>query len=724
MSLQIIQKPQLVLRNSPSEIVFLKRNPLTTTGGYARLLLVFVGTSAPASGNTLVLEQDGVEWITFTFNNGTTRTSLPYSGYGSFALLIEAVAQRIYQHPSVKADYEVNYLGYEATGQRAVVELIARQRGTVYNLTVGTSTVTLGTSTEATVSEDVTLENYQLNVSVEVQSDPMGNPSTERVDDLVITGVLNADVDEIKIPLHEVPLISGLQMGADVPLNPRKAFAQRKQVALLKVEAVEEYTSATDRATLLNDGDWVNALNIGLPLYMTPAEGTLLDFVGDDRFYNMQPGRKKMIDEDSPEWLTVGVTQNATHTVSFRIFYSDSTNSSTSYTVDVLKVAGAYVLPTGWGQCSLGSVQPLKTAVYYEVKVTVGGSPITETFTYVMDRRQYQYKRYFIFQNSLGAIDTLRCVGVNKYTIKRKAETGGQTWSSTTRMHQGTLETITDVHEEIWTMRTGWLLNKAEKEFLTDFLHSKYIAEVTLPLLSTFTSRYGGGTGYYVQPMRKCLLEQDTIEMWEENEGSFGLEWKMKWAHDEISWSNLTRRKEEWFDSCVEFVVKVNGLNTAPNRIIITPTASNFEVLLNGADEDWSSGHYNVAATGIYHFVVNAAECSSLVITAAGIDADITITKIETGTINTFSLQDFDSIKGDYLTKRIRNWYRLRDIDFETTIDPGFNLQGTLAALSHLHQSGYSAGLTNISFANSTPDNAGEAIRDYLDGEGITITTA
>lgn len=72
------------------------------------------------------------------------------------------------------------------------------------------------------------------------------------------------------------------------------------------------------------------------------------------------------------------------------------------------------IIPVGFDQMDLASLNPAKKVKKYTVWVSGTSNPAigkSEERTYIVDHEYYKHQRYFLYQNSLGGFETLRCTG-------------------------------------------------------------------------------------------------------------------------------------------------------------------------------------------------------------------------------------------------------------------------------------------------------------------------
>lgn len=182
-------------------------------------------------------------------------------------------------------------------------------------------------------------------------------------------------------------------------------------------------------------------------------------------FLTWQPTVKK-VTYSSPEFLTY--YSMGSLKVVLKAYYIAADGSMTDETLDYasLEPGKAYTIPVQYAAVSsrLGSKLPS----YYDVWVeNTDGSRVTYVQRYQADNAKSLHEDWFLFENSLGGIDTFRAYGVDVMTAKHThnvaeiAEESVEYRVDTERQHQ---------------KNTGYLL-PAEARWLYDFFPSsrKYI---------------------------------------------------------------------------------------------------------------------------------------------------------------------------------------------------------------------------------------------------------
>lgn len=725
--LEPVKLPQLFFTDNPGEVVFRIKEVLADTSGYPSLVLIFDSGDPPVDTDVLALDINGVESaLTFTFDDLTDDPlKLPFYVSGSFADYAQLLAEHLYRHPDISRNYYVRHTFYLAPF--AGIEIISRRRGKVYNIEVnsGDTTVNLDSSTVATTyaDDDVVTESLKLKARVTTIIDMEYNQTETDTDDVEATGVVNADADEMLVTLHELPAIGKTVLGIDIPYNTAIPLPVRSALGALKIEAntesaeglvksfIQEFTSATV-SLLLTGGVELKNFN---PLdFITWLTGT------GERFFS--PGTK-LVTKEQPEWVHVLFFESLQPLdYDLVVLYSDNSTQTKSI-APVPLVGGAWMLPTGFDQNALAELNPGGvTEVSWKVVNPADGSTV---FTYVIDTRYFNTDRYFIYQNALGFIETLRVVGVADFSIKHRRETSTTVLTSHSRSDRGTIEMILNEREDYWTMRTGWLLTKEDKDLLIQMLGSRYLAEVVMPLLAPVTNEEEVVT-YYRQPYRSCIVLQDVTEMYDDKTGLYALEWKMKYAHNELNSITLPALPEVWYDSVIELDVVVTQAELDDNSGVLELSfGTNAEANVKIEDSTGAIAlgvNYEITTPGLHHFKISGSDLTLFTIQSLDGAGVLTVKHIETRSLADFTVVGFETLQDDYLCKRIQTLWCLQNLVIWLNDDPGFSMNKMLTSLIHLYKAGI-GNLADVDFSFATPDTLGAYMKNYLIAEGVTVTT-
>lgn len=137
----------------------------------------------------------------------------------------------------------------------------------------------------------------------------------------------------------------------------------------------------------------------------------------------------KLIGTAQPEWLTYVNTAASAITADVEvIIYNDDATTFTFSPVTAFNIPayGKAQFQAGYTQLNIsgqqaGSIVP----VYYTVRLKDGGGNyLTAAYAFVIDYVFYRWPRYFVYENSLGAYQTIATVGKGQAEFNRSKDTG------------------------------------------------------------------------------------------------------------------------------------------------------------------------------------------------------------------------------------------------------------------------------------------------------------
>ena len=723
MGLQLVTQPKggIAWSKNPSKLSFIKRGIITTPGSYAQYVLVILDSDRPAFGNTLVLSWAGVS-ITFTFSSAdpTDPTQLTLWSGSLSTCAVQLVAD-LNRNSILSQSFSITLVS--TAGSKATILIKALNKGTGYSLTVAHTGSYIDSSSALTAGVDELVpDDYVLNMAVEMTVNKLVEPMTSG--QIYLTAVAMPDMDNnmMQLDFYDLKEIGRTLLQALLPFNAFSPYLMPMAIAYAKLWLTEYYNGSLRKALIDQYGDIngympLRILNGGIALSNYPAEVDEFS-VGSSpsTFLTAQP-RKKLVDHAQPEWLSIYLTATLGSSddwnVLYTVYYSDGTTGTKSDAVTNQSVLDSiYTIPAGWDQCNLGTIDASKVASYYTVQIVSQhhGDPLSEVFTYAIDTRFFRQVRYFILLNSLGGWDTIRTTGNNDLSAKYIRTTNARAQDIDIRASDGTIQMSVNEEEQTWTMRSGWLLSRAEAEYYRQLLLSLYVAEIKVPLIPN------SGSVVFKQPFRSVIVQPTSLNFYEDTDFKWSVEWKMNYANSEINYSQLAPAAEPYFDSFVEFTVA-----TSVGYISLSSTADNIQYTVNGEIVTLSGSHLLLPGLNEYHIVISALNLSYLRINTPGGFHNITVTRIASSTLTTLTVLGFLQVRADYMIKRLLSLYNISTLIIDTT-DFTFSADDVLIAALKLYQGG-TCNLSLISLPASTPSALGYAAKASLTAAGITVIT-
>jgi hypothetical protein len=499
------KRPAMLLTGYPCEMEFKVSNALSAIGEAPNQALRVV-SPGPAGAENLVLEFDGLslDFIFGTVNEAFPLILTPYSS-GSFASYAGRLAVELARHPTLSAYFTITHVpGSE------YIWLKPKGRGSAYDLSFGAGSTAAITGSFTTADDDV----YHTPAQVHLQ---MLDEDGILIEESIADGMATAETNSLKATFYELPhLLKTHLHQTDVPVLPLEStlpyYTRKYSTVDFNVWATLDDTTTRIRSTRNNDFS-VDGLATTPFCDAGAAIATQGDFAADfyqdyvnettQKFLSTR-GSSRITRAGQPQWLSFIFKTTGTHTLKFTIL---ATSGPYTLDVDFTVPAPALVhLPVGLPQQAIEAAVASGSLVSYEVGVWKSGGYISEQITYVKDSRYFHHPRFFIFENSLGGIDTFCATGDKLPDTRFSRTTTEQVRSSATRTADGIMEMVLNESEDSFILHTGYFETAEEARWLKDLLLSRHVAEIeeVVP---------GDEDYYYRQPMRKCIVAQTLFAM-------------------------------------------------------------------------------------------------------------------------------------------------------------------------------------------------------------------
>jgi hypothetical protein len=172
---------------------------------------------------------------------------------------------------------------------------------------------------------------------------------------------------------------------------------------------------------LWGDPPTVRSLSDPTPNQVLMGGLSFVDFPGNNileqnKFLTWQPNNK-IVSKDQQEFLYYNTIGKSLLNIRVHInaHFSDG-SESIQHLSRPLSSEGILIIPSGYSQLQLETLFPGKTIEKYTIWLNESDDPASqskrsEERTYQVDFDYYKQVRYFIYQNSFGSIETLRCTG-------------------------------------------------------------------------------------------------------------------------------------------------------------------------------------------------------------------------------------------------------------------------------------------------------------------------
>lgn len=311
-----------------------------------------------------------------------------------------------------------------------------------------------------------------------------------------------------------------------------------KTCALVRVEFAEGYGSPVIYQHL-NTGAWDMSFLVykgGVPFHEFPHWRVEYPIEASNHWLTWKPmtllASKKQ--QEYLYWLPIYSVLFPNPTIKAqlkgRVVYTDGTYVEPTFSpLITYDRYGVYIIPVGYQQLGIGSLDPSKEVERWSVwlfapsMAPLSGSYVVSAIQeYILDKRCIRQETYFIFGNSLGGFDTLRCTTGLVSGIKISKDEYEPLTGWRYDFEQGQIIASSEVEENI-KVNTGWVSLEYIKT-LKDFLVSPSIYLIE--------------DGRYLP----VILLMGTVNLYSEGSGLYALEVSYKISNtstDKFSMSNL-----------------------------------------------------------------------------------------------------------------------------------------------------------------------------------------
>lgn len=234
----------------------------------------------------------------------------------------------------------------------------------------------------------------------------------------------------------------------------------------------------------------------------------------------MRQGSKNiMVTPAQPEWLTwlnlTGAQQNILLEITL-----NNTDGSQLVITSVIAQVNPYQrvqYQTGYTQLNLANAQAAgKVISYYAVRVKAGNNYFTAAYNYVVDYRYWEWARYFVYENSLGAYQTLATVGKGQTEFDRAKDDAQRSVDQRTAALTGSYLECNILLQDKGTVAIGYeRSNPRSNLLLRSFFGSekKYLFQygnlLPIGLTATNVKDQPDGENVYASSFEYIMLNQD-----------------------------------------------------------------------------------------------------------------------------------------------------------------------------------------------------------------------
>jgi uncharacterized membrane protein len=414
----IVEQPNEIMQSkNPIVFKFQTDNYILTPAVNA--VSGFLGFNNPDPGDTILFEWEDHS-IEFTF-----ATTLDSSGLklrtNTGALTTENYVQTILI-PDLKTNndlYDAFTISYFLhAGITPAVKLTSKLSGEDYTLAISAVGIVL-TATPSTAGVSLTVrENFKIYCDVYAY-DSLDQTifskliSLEGIPDNSnqVTFDLSPHLDKYVLSLKPtIDQTSYLEGDVAYYANTKKYFVRYGESYGIPSVSLIANTSA-EKYAILGGRDYLNF-----------TYSSFVTLIGLKKTIQSTQPATRYVSQTTPALIYTFRSNAANLAVRARVkfYYSDNTSASLIIAaVALTKWAGViHNVSYGYFLNIPGAIDTTKTLLKYEVYLDTGtGLILSDTITYIMDYMNYEYERYFLYENSQGGFDVLRCIGPLTETV-------------------------------------------------------------------------------------------------------------------------------------------------------------------------------------------------------------------------------------------------------------------------------------------------------------------
>lgn len=241
-----------------------------------------------------------------------------------------------------------------------------------------------------------------------------------------------------------------------------------------------------DKLAEYNEGstDWYTVWN---------ALGTSRTFLtnqGNKNIFASFLGNYKITDTTAYEKLYFIAPSGATSLkIYIKMYYTDGNESAnTLVKTQACTELNVYEIVCSYEALNIDALKASgKTVERYQLWIQNQSAQVSNYFWFILDNKDYVNIRYFIFRNSMGGFDTLRCVGENYSAVEVSRQEAAKILDYDYTTDDRAEDNYRNVEKQSFKTSTGWLNhifpyeNPAESaQYMRDFLLSTEIWELDI----------------------------------------------------------------------------------------------------------------------------------------------------------------------------------------------------------------------------------------------------
>lgn len=466
MSITVISAPTDVMQvGNEIKLKLETNNRFSTAGSKAQIVITFSNINTIA-GRTFTLAYGDLSlqfWAAAAPDESGTqfRTASPGQPQDTW---MANVAEDLARNYFLKADWDMVTDNVGNT-----ITLTAKESGTDYSATSSFNNVTGVAISTVAGTDQVARDNFEILCITELFD---GSEWIKLAEDRLSPDESN----QVEFDLHDL-FVPELTAEYTWPEEKETYHALRdKHIKIYRYTFAEIYDDVIHRLSSASSARvMLGAFDYKMIAALNGQDYSVTDFITTYKsFLTWQPISKK-INRTQPEKLYFLVYNDlAAIELHLKVYFTDGTNSGDQelVTIPAVNQYQVYEFMIGYGQIDFSKISE-KTVSYYEIWVEDNaGNVQSEVRTFVVDTRSYRNERIFLFQNSFGGFDTLRCTG-------RKTQNNEYERLILEKNDEGfsLQEQYQVLERSVFTVNTGWI-KLPQRNWLRQLLVSPEVYEI------------------------------------------------------------------------------------------------------------------------------------------------------------------------------------------------------------------------------------------------------
>lgn len=239
-------------------------------------------------------------------------------------------------------------------------------------------------------------------------------------------------------------------------------------------ESYYEGGAIVNNTTVYSNQFWAIRGGIGLELeaQLNDRDKSFHELLLEEgKFLTWMP-RTQTVSPDQPIRLFYLALPNIGSIIIVLVNYTVNGQSMHTYTAFIPPETGSiYEIMCGAAEIGLHE----ECTEYTVTLVDGGNNPLSETFTFLIDRSNYERNTFFLFQNSLNGYDTLWCRGLRSQKNKYSRTTVERSRAIDVSASDPTIVNQRGNRQKVFSQNTGIIKDDAMLEWMDEFFGSEKI---------------------------------------------------------------------------------------------------------------------------------------------------------------------------------------------------------------------------------------------------------